>query len=206
MDREAVAIDPDHVDVAGPLRDTLAENARAFVDHREQQAFDDLVLADGAACDAALRRRVDDQPLDLGIGLRRARARLVEIESAPGLLAEAAALAQLVGDRRREPLRLAHAPAHVEAGEVRHGERPHRKAEVGERAHRHPAAARLRAAGARPRPIAGAACGCRRSRGTRRPPPAPCRACGRPRWRWRAPPARSRRRAPLRGGASRSPG
>src|SRR5215813_8417749 len=57
VDRKAVAVDPDHVDIAGPLRDPLSQYARALIDHREQQTFDDLVLAEDAACDAALRRR-----------------------------------------------------------------------------------------------------------------------------------------------------
>ncbi len=48
---------------------------------------------------------LDNEPVDLGIGLRRARARLVEIEAAPGLLAEAAAFAQ--ADRRSERSALA---------------------------------------------------------------------------------------------------
>src|SRR6516164_8527650 len=52
-----------------------------------------------------------------------------EIESFAGLLAEAAGLAQRVCDLGAHALCLAHAPTHVEAGEIAHGERPHRKTE-----------------------------------------------------------------------------
>src|SRR5262245_66579511 len=93
IDREAVAIDPDHVDIARPPRDSLTQDAGALVDHREQQAFDHRILAERAARNAALRRRIDDQPLDLRIRFWRARARLIEIKPATGLLAVAAAFA-----------------------------------------------------------------------------------------------------------------
>src|SRR5258708_5829706 len=93
IDREAVAVDPDHVDIAGALCDALLQDAGALVDHREQQTLDHRVLAERAACNAALRRGVDDQLLDLRIGFGRARAWLVKVEAARGLLAVATALA-----------------------------------------------------------------------------------------------------------------
>src|SRR6266404_2742825 len=93
IDREAVAVDPDHVDIAGALCDALVQNTGALIDHREQQTFDHRVLAECAARDAALRRGIDDQLLDLGIRFRGARAWLIKIEAARGLLAVAAALA-----------------------------------------------------------------------------------------------------------------
>src|SRR5581483_11554395 len=61
---------------------------------------------------------------------RRARTSVVQVKSASGVLTVTAAFAQLIGDRRREPLRLAHAPAYVEAGKVRHRKRAHREAEI----------------------------------------------------------------------------
>src|SRR5262249_14071498 len=134
MDREAVAVDPDHVDIAGPLRDPLPQDARALIDHREQQTFDDLVLAEDAACDAALRRRIGDQLLHLRIGFRGARAGLIKVETARRLLAVAATFTELVRDRRRKPLGLAHAPAYIEAGQVPHRERTHRETEIRQRA------------------------------------------------------------------------
>ena len=77
----------------------------------------------------ALRGR-SDQAFDLRIGTRRARAAFINVEALAGLLPEAPRLAQLIGDLRARALRLAHAPADVEAGEVAHGERPHRKAKL----------------------------------------------------------------------------
>src|SRR5262249_5358712 len=59
----------------------------------------------------------------------RARARLIEVEAPAGLLAKAAKLAQVTGDRRTETLRLAHASADVETGEIANGERAHREPE-----------------------------------------------------------------------------
>ena len=72
-----------------------------------------------------------------GSGCGGPAAGLVAEPAGPGLLAEAAHLADLVGDDRglqdgRVRLRpaLADAPADVEAGQVAHGEGPHREAEV----------------------------------------------------------------------------
>src|SRR5262249_60389431 len=84
-DRKAVAVDPDHVDIARVQRDPLLEDARAFVDHRVDQPLDDLLPADRAPLDTEPRARTDDQRLDLRIRPRRARSGLVEIESFAGL-------------------------------------------------------------------------------------------------------------------------
>ena len=89
--------------------------------------------ADRARRDALLGGLVADQRLDLGIGHRRARAGLVEIEALPVFWPKRPCLAQRVGDHGRQAARLAVAPADVEAGEVAHLERPHRPAEIGER-------------------------------------------------------------------------
>src|SRR4029434_6169859 len=130
--RPAVAIDPDHVDVAGPDRDLLFEDLGALVDHRIEQAGQALVLADLAAGDALLARDLDDDLLHVRIGNRSAVAFLVAEVASAGLLAEAAQLADAIGHRRLHALALADAPAHVEAGQVTHRERPHWEAEVGE--------------------------------------------------------------------------
>src|ERR1051326_9375291 len=50
--RPAVAVDPDHVDVARPTGDALLEDARALVDHRVDHALDDLLLVDRSSRDA----------------------------------------------------------------------------------------------------------------------------------------------------------
>src|ERR1700687_2290224 len=49
-----------------------------------------------------------------GRGRGGAGAGFVEVEALAGLLPEPPGLAQLIGDLGLEPLRLAHAPAHVE--------------------------------------------------------------------------------------------
>ena len=54
VDREAVAGDVDHVDVAGAGGDALLEDARAFVDQRVHAALDDFLVADLARRDAQL--------------------------------------------------------------------------------------------------------------------------------------------------------
>src|SRR5262245_2864358 len=41
--REAIAVNTDHVDIAGPQRYALLENPGALVDHREDQPFGDLL-------------------------------------------------------------------------------------------------------------------------------------------------------------------
>src|SRR5262249_15160656 len=110
-DRKPIAVDPDHIDVAGALRDPFLENTCAFGDHREQQALDDVFCFEPMPPDAKLLRRCDDQLFDLLIRFGRARARLVQIKTTAGFLAEAAKLTQLIGDRRLIALRLAHAPA-----------------------------------------------------------------------------------------------
>src|SRR6187431_141360 len=52
--REAVAVDPDDIDVGGTRRDTFLEDFRAFVDHRVERAFGDFLGRDSAAHDTAL--------------------------------------------------------------------------------------------------------------------------------------------------------
>src|SRR6516164_6677853 len=131
--RPAVAIDPDHVDVARAHGDAFIENARALVDHREDQPLEYLLAVEVAALDAETHRGFDDQLLDIGIQKGRARAALVAVEAAPGLLAVAAGIDQSVGDLRLGTRGLTHAPTDVEPGEVAHGERPHGEAELGQR-------------------------------------------------------------------------
>src|SRR5207244_2242239 len=53
---EAVAVDIDHVDVGGALRDPLLEDARAFVHQRKHRAIDDLGVLDPALRDAGFLR------------------------------------------------------------------------------------------------------------------------------------------------------
>src|SRR5262245_41464898 len=48
IDRPAITIEPDHVDIARTRRDVLFEDARTLVDHRVHHALEDLVVADDA--------------------------------------------------------------------------------------------------------------------------------------------------------------
>src|SRR5215213_4166801 len=77
--RPAVAVEPDHVDVAGPGSDALVENARALVDHRVDQALDDLLPRDQPARHAEARRDAGDEPLHLRVRLAGAGALGIEV-------------------------------------------------------------------------------------------------------------------------------
>src|SRR3982751_5859351 len=54
IDRPAVAVDPDDVDVGGALRHLFVEDFRALVDHGVKRPLDDLLVGDVAALDALL--------------------------------------------------------------------------------------------------------------------------------------------------------
>src|SRR5262249_13405336 len=113
VDRPAIAIEPDHVDVARTRRDALFEDARPLVDHRVHHALEDLVVADIAALLAELLHGLVDQLLDIGIGQRRARAPLILVVALASLLTEAAGFAERVRDLRLDAAVLARAPADV---------------------------------------------------------------------------------------------
>src|SRR5262245_25794210 len=126
----AVAVHPDDVDVAGPDGQLLLEDLGPLIDHRVEQALEDLLVGDEAPDDAHVGRDLGDDLFHLGVRLRRAVAPLVAVVAGPRLLAEATHLAQAISHRRLHALALADAPAHVEAGHVAHGEGAHGKAEV----------------------------------------------------------------------------
>src|SRR5262249_23702929 len=131
IDRPAITIEPDHVDVAWTCGDALVEDLRALVDHRIHHALEDLLVADVAALLAELLQGLLDQLLDMGTGQRRAGAAFILVIALAGLLAEAAGFAERVGNFRLDAAILARAPADVEAGEIAHRERTHRHAELG---------------------------------------------------------------------------
>src|SRR6185503_11797225 len=138
IDRPAVAVDPDHVDVERALGHAFFQDLGALVDHRIEAALEDLLVRDGAAGDAELLRGLLDDLLDLRVGDRRAVGQVVLVVAGPGLLAEPAELADRVGDVASIAhvalflllLALADAPADVVAGKVAHRERAHREAVV----------------------------------------------------------------------------
>ena len=57
IDRPAIAVDPDDIDVGGALRLALLQDLRALVDHRIEAALEDLLVGDRAPVDALLARR-----------------------------------------------------------------------------------------------------------------------------------------------------
>ena len=68
--REAVAVDPDQIDIAAALGDAFVEQLDAFVDQHEQAAVMDFLIADGAALDAQLAGDVLGQCDHFGSSLR----------------------------------------------------------------------------------------------------------------------------------------
>src|SRR5882757_1724938 len=122
--REAVAVAPDGVDVAGRGRDALRQNARAFIDKRDQAAIADFAVLDSATCDAQPLRLRGYQGVDLRVRHGPPRSLRVEKCAAAGLLAQATGLDQQIGDAVisgviRQILALtAYAVADIETGEV----------------------------------------------------------------------------------------
>src|SRR5690606_37896129 len=131
---EAVAVDPDDVDIRRAGGNALLEYACTLVHQRVERTFEDFLVGDFAALDILRPRRLLDQPRHLRIGLRRTRTFRIAVEAAAGLLAEVALVSERIGDQRALAERLALAPADVEARHVHHRERSHREAEVGEHA------------------------------------------------------------------------
>src|SRR6516162_2022416 len=132
-DRPAIAIHPYYVDVAGTCGDALFENARTFVDHREDHALDDLLLRDRPAGDSGPGRSIEDGAFNLGVGHRSARSGIIAKISLSGLLAKMTGLAQRILDLVALAAALADPPADIEPGHVGHRKRSHRKPEAGDR-------------------------------------------------------------------------
>src|SRR6185369_9434884 len=101
---------------------------------------DDFLVAHLARRDAVGGAVLGNQLLGHRVGYRVALAHFVAVPAGARLLAEAAGLAQLVGDdglrrhARFGGLALARGPADVQAGEVAHAKRPHGHAELLQRA------------------------------------------------------------------------
>src|SRR5688572_18611112 len=86
--RESITRAPDHVDVAGALRDALVENPDALVQQRVQAALEDFLVRVRARRDAELRAAAREDDQRLGIVVPRAIALLVPIEALAVLLAQ----------------------------------------------------------------------------------------------------------------------
>src|SRR5690606_9859941 len=131
--RKAVAVQPDQVDVAGACGDTFLKDARAFVDHRQDQAVDDLFRADFAARDAMrLGDRLNDRG-HLRVVAGRAPALVVAIVAFARLLSETTGFDECIGNRSRPAGRPPHPPADVEARQIAHGAGAELRPESGER-------------------------------------------------------------------------
>ena len=123
----------------------------------------------------AMPRRFDvstNELLDFRIGKRRAGAGLVAIKALPGLLAEAALLAELRRRSRRENRRPFACANRCRGRRDRSPRADPSESRSRPSPRRFLAAARLREEPARRRRSAGGACGCRRSRGSCRRRPA----------------------------------
>ncbi len=151
----------------------LVEDFRAFVDHRIDAAFEDLLVADLARIDAALGDEILDDLLGDGRGLGVAIF-VVVVVARIGLLAAAVHFAQHVADGLA--LRFLLRPSRCRG-------RPDRSSRTGPSGSRNrrargrcPRASRLRSSASAPRAGAGPGCGCRRSRGRRRPARRSCRS------------------------------
>src|SRR5436190_2290188 len=99
-EREAVAGEVDHVDVARAHRDAFVDDLGALVDERVDQTLDDLLVADLPRRDAEPGTVLLDHVGDDLARDRVALARHVVVPAGTGLLAEAAQLAQQVGGLR----------------------------------------------------------------------------------------------------------
>ncbi len=127
--RPAIAVDPHDIDVAGALRLAFGQDARPFVDHRIEAAFQDFLIAYLAAVDALFGGIGIDDRQRFWIGGAVAGF-VIDIKALAVLLAAQAGFAQPVA--HADALGCLGAPADIQAGQIAHLERPHREAELGE--------------------------------------------------------------------------
>src|SRR4026209_966752 len=85
--REAEAVEPHHVDVAGPDRLAFLEDLAGLVDGGEQQPAQDLLVRESALRETFLGRHLLDDGVSLGSDDGRAVAFLVAVPALAGLLA-----------------------------------------------------------------------------------------------------------------------
>src|SRR5256885_5809669 len=109
--REAKAVEPHDIDIAGAERLALIEDLARLIDRREQQPLQDLLVGEIVLRDTQLGDGLLDDARDLRVGMRRAVARLVAIPALAGFLAEAAGFDDTVGDRWTAVVRVLGLPA-----------------------------------------------------------------------------------------------
>src|SRR5262245_32415700 len=129
---EAVAVDINDVDVAGPKGDPFFQDARPLVDERIDGSLDDFLRADPAPRDPPLSGDVLGELRRVQVGLPRPTSCFVAIPPRAGLLAEVALFAQAVFDLKRLPpgrfqvsMLVANAPADIQSGQVQDRQRTH---------------------------------------------------------------------------------
>src|SRR3546814_232851 len=127
IDGPAIAVDPDDIDVGGALGHAFLQDFRALVDHRVDRALHDLLVGYLALLNAGLLPEFLDHLGDDGRGGGAALVVII-VEAGALLLAPAFHRAELVADIL-DAIGIA-VPADVDAGEVRHLERPHWHAEL----------------------------------------------------------------------------
>src|SRR4051812_42897158 len=98
--RKAVARQVDHVDVGGAQGNALLEDVGAFADQRVDQALYDLFVGNFSFGNFYFRPVSVEELVDLRVRDRFAIAGFVLVETFAGLLAEAALLADAVGNFR----------------------------------------------------------------------------------------------------------
>src|SRR5207253_10012768 len=86
--REAEAVEPHHIDVAGAVGLALFEDLAGLVDRGEQEPAQDLLVAEAALLDPHFGRLLLDDAGEFGVGMRGAVALLVAEPAGSGLLAE----------------------------------------------------------------------------------------------------------------------
>src|SRR6202171_3643563 len=136
---KTVAGEIDDVDVHGPQRVTLFQNARTFVDQGVNAAVDNFLCADLPLLDASFSCPLTDQLSNFRIG-NGATLGVIFVPTCASLLTVTAQLAQIVFRQRLASTRFfqmtilfAEATAYSEPGKIAHGQRAHGHAVVVER-------------------------------------------------------------------------
>src|SRR5438552_3492514 len=123
----AIAVEPDDVDVGGALCDALLKDPRALVDHRMKQPLQYLLILDLARPIAPALGERDDDRFDFR-GRSSNPLCVVVVVPLRRFLATPIALAEQIANAL--PLGSLAAPTEVEAGEIAHLKRSHRKPEA----------------------------------------------------------------------------
>ena len=140
---KAVSIDVDDINIAGALGNAFFQNLGPLVHQGVHQPLNDFLTADRPPSHPFFFGVVDNQLLNGRVGPGGTITGCVGVIAGAGLLAVASLLTDTVGNRAvarafrqavRQAFPLSNAPAHVETGQVAHGEGPHGQTQVVDRA------------------------------------------------------------------------